>query len=75
MIMKDVINIDRYESRIEGKTVKYYAIKGKKEYLMPDCYSDMYTNDYLAIKLIKMTMPELYDTVSEHYIPLRTASI
>lgn len=73
--MEDVIYIDKYESKIEGKTVKYYAIKGKKEYPMPDCYSDMYTDDYLAIKKIKMTMPELYDTESEHYIPLRTAKL
>lgn len=73
--MDDVIYIDKYESRIENKTVRYYAIKGKKEYFMPDCYSDMYTDDYLAIKSVKMTMPELYDTVSEHYIPLRTAKI
>lgn len=40
---------------------------------MPDCYSDMYTDDYLAIKKVTMTMPELYDTVHEHYIPLRTS--
>lgn len=73
--MKDIINIDRYESRIENRAVKFYAIAGKKEYPMPDCYSDMYNDDYLAIRKVKMLMPELYDTVSEHYIPLRTAKL
>ena len=69
----DVINIDRYESRIVGKQVKYFAIKGKKEYPMPDCYSEMYTDDYLAITKKSMSMPELYDlTEPEHYMPLRT---
>lgn len=72
--MKDVIRIDKYESRIEGKTIRYYAVKGDKEYPMPDCYKDMYTDDYLAIKKTHMDMPTLYDTTEhEHYIPLRTA--
>lgn len=71
----DIINIDRYESRIEKGKIRYYAIKGKKEYPMPDCYKDMYNENYLAIAKKTMTMPELYDTESEHYMPLRTANI
>lgn len=69
----DVIHIDKYISKIENKTIKYYAVKGKKEYPMPDCYSDMYTNDYLAITKKTMKMPELYNAKAEHYMPLRTS--
>lgn len=69
----DIIRIDKYISKIVGKSIKYYAVKGKKEYPMPDCYSDMYNDDYLAITEKTMAMPELYETESKHYMPLRTS--
>ena len=67
------IKIDRYETRIVNGRIEYFAIAGKKEYPMPDCYKDMYNDRYLAIAKKTMEMPELFDTESEHYMPLRTA--
>lgn len=75
------IKIDKYETVLEqtseGTEVVYYAIAGKKKYKMPSCYKEMYTDDYLAIKERKLTMPELFgldETECVHYIPLRTKS-
>ena len=74
-----MIKIDKYESVLEqtplGAEVCYYAVAGKNRYKMPDCYKEMYTDDYLAIKERKMAMPELFgldETENVHYIPLRT---
>ena len=74
----EMITIDKYEAVLEGKEVKYYAVKGKTKYPMPECYSDMYTDDYLAITERSMERPELFDTdkgkcPAKHYIPLRTS--
>lgn len=74
----ETIKIDRYEAVLEGKDVRYYAVKGKNKYPMPSCYADMYTDDYLAITERELERPELFDTDKEkcpekHYIPLRTA--
>lgn len=73
------IKIDKYDTVLEqtpeGTEVCYYAIAGKKKYKMPSCYKDMYTDDYLAIKERKLTMPELFGLEEDqavHYIPLRT---
>lgn len=68
-----MIKIDKYEAEIERMNIVYYAIAGKKKYRMPDCYKDMYNDDYLAIEERTMERPELFDTVATHYIPLRTA--
>lgn len=68
-----MIVIDRYEATIENGGIVYYAIAGKKKYKMPDCYKDMYNDNYLAIEERTMERPELFDTVSPHYIPLRTS--
>lgn len=67
-----VIRIDKYQTEIEHGHIVYYAVKGKTKYKMPDCYSDMYNDDYLAIEERTMAQPELFDTVSTHYIPLLT---
>lgn len=69
----EVIKIDRYESRIVKGQIKIYAVAGKKEYPMPDCYMGMYDEDHLAIQSRHMDRPELYDAPEDHYIPLRTA--
>lgn len=66
-----MIEIDRYDAVIENGVIRYYALKGKKRYPMPDCYKEMYTEDYLAIEEKDMEMPELYATTSKHYIPMR----
>lgn len=71
----DCIKIDKYESVLESGRISYYAVAGKKKYPMPDCYKDMYTDDYLAIKETEVSMPELYDLKEgKHYIPLRTSA-
>lgn len=68
------MKIDRYESVIEDGEIHYYAVSGKKRYPMPDCYKDMYNDDYLAIEQRTMERPELFgeNTEATHYIPVRT---
>lgn len=73
MSSEGIIRIDRYESRIVKGAIKIFAIAGKKEYPMPDCYFGMYDDDHLAIIKRHMDRSELYDTEPEHYIPLCTA--
>lgn len=71
--MADIIKIDKYTTELGPRNqILYFAIKGKQKYPMPSCYADMYDDDHLAIQLQHMTMPELYDTTEEHYIPLLT---
>lgn len=73
-----MIELKRYEARIEkinGKPhVAYYAIPKKGEEIrMPDCYSDMYDDDHLAIEMQHLDRPELFDLdVSDVYAPLYT---
>ena len=72
--MSDTIKIDKYVTELGPRnTILYFAVKGKQKYPMPACYADMYDDEHLAIRPKKMDMPELYDTDTEHYIPLRTA--
>ena len=72
--MEGVIRIDGYVTELEGSTIRYYAVKGKKRYPMPECHKDMYDGDHLAIVKRTLERPELFDCEAEHYIPLRTAS-
>lgn len=67
-----VIKIDKYQTEIENGRIVYYAIAGKKKYKMPDCYSKMYTDEYLAIDERTMSQPELFDAPATHYYPLHT---
>lgn len=69
-----MIGIDRYECRKVNRQDVWYAIKGKKEFVMPSCYSEMYDDEHLAIREVTLTMPELYgdDVPPTHYQPLRT---
>ena len=71
--MADIIKIDRYITELgPHNQILYFAVKGKTKYPMPACYADMYDDDHLAIQIQHMTMPELFDTTEEHYIPLLT---
>lgn len=89
MIGMNITKIDRYEAVLEHGVIKYYAIKGKTKYPMPEAFKDMYTDDYLAIEEVTYTRPELYDltpnvaTDPQHpdymdacktYIPRRTSN-
>lgn len=68
------IPIEKYEAVIENGSIVYYAISGKKRYPMPDCYKEMYNDNYLMIEERVIERPELFDTTRTHYIPLRTGS-
>lgn len=69
-----LIAIERYEPRIEHGRIKTYAIAGKKEYPMPDAFTNMYDDEHLAIKLARSERPEMFGIeTSEYYIPLRTS--
>ncbi len=73
---REDIPIERYDARIVGGSIKYYAIgTDGKEYPMPDCYKEMYNDDYLVIRKKHMALPELFseDLDADHYIPIRTA--
>ena len=48
--MSKTISIDKYEAVLENGVIRYYAIKGKTKYPMPDAFKDMYTDDYLEIE-------------------------
>lgn len=68
-----MIEIDRYETRMEKGKPKWFAVKGKQSYPMPDAFSAMYTDDYLAIEKVSNPRSEMFDIKeSEYYIPLRT---
>jgi len=69
--MKDVIYIEKYTTELVGNTIRYYAVKGKNKYPMPEAYKDMYDDDHLAIMKRTLERPELFDCPEgEHYIPL-----
>lgn len=68
-----MIKIDKYESVIENGEIRFYAIKGKEKFPMPDCYKEMYDSEHLAIESVHRDYPELESTEPDHYIPLRTA--
>ena len=70
--MAVIIKIDRYISEIEHGKIVFYAVKGKQKYPMPDCYKNMYNENYLAIQERTMSQPELYDAPETHWIPLYT---
>lgn len=77
MTRKDIV-LDRYEARVEKGVVKYYAIDKKgNEYLMPEAFKEMYTNDYLEIRLTSSEMPQVFDLPEnkEYWIPIRTAPL
>ena len=76
--MKKDIVLDRYEARVEGGQVRYYAIDKKgNEYRMPEAFKEMYTNDYLEIRLTSSEMPQVFDLPenTEYWIPIRTAPL
>lgn len=70
--MKDVIRIDKYTTELVDGAIRYFAVKGKTRYLMPDAYKDMYDDRHLAIVKRTLERPELFDCEAEHYIPLFT---
>ena len=67
-----VIKIDRYEPKISGNKIKYYAVAGKKTYEMPDAYKSMYNDQHLAITERTLEMADVLDVPATHYIPLFT---
>ena len=72
--MGTTIKIDKYEAVLENGVIRYYAIKGKTKYPMPDAFKDMYTDDYLEIEETTYERPELFNLPdSKTYIPRRTS--
>ena len=71
----EIIFVKSYEAKLTpSRQVVYFAITAEgKEIPMPECYSDMYDNDHLAITKATRKFPSLYDEApEEHYIPLYT---
>lgn len=75
----NIIHIDKYDFktvRDKNGSVKteFYAVAGKTRYKMPEAFSDMYTEKYLAIKLVKALDSEVLgdELTSEYYIPIFT---
>lgn len=74
----EIIFVKSYEAKLTpSRQVAYFAITSEgKEIPMPDCYSDMYDNDHLAITKATRKFPSLYDEApEEHYIPLYTGGV
>lgn len=70
--MKDKIKIDKYETRLVKGRAKTYAIKGTKEYPIPDAFVSMCDDDHLAIAKSHTVIEELFGTEGDYYVPLRT---
>lgn len=71
-----MISIDRYECRKVNRLDKWFAIKGRKEYPMPSCYSDMYDDEHLAIRQVTVEFPSVFGLTEDeatHYQPLLTS--
>ena len=76
IVMSKTIPIDKYEAVLENGVIKYYAIKGKIKYRMPEAFKDMYTDDYLEIEETTYERPELFNLPdSKTYIPRRTSNV
>lgn len=81
MLPENVIELEKYETRIDDNgVVTYWAIpKDKKKYKdpveMPPCFKEMYTDKYLAITSVSNPRPEMIDEdlPGIFAIPLRTA--
>ena len=74
--MSKPISIDRYEAVLENGVIKYYAVKGKIKYRMPDAFKDMYTDDYLEIEETTYERPERFNlSDAKTYIPRRTSNV
>lgn len=74
--MNGIINIDRYETKIYGGVVRFYAVAGKKRILMPEAHKSMYDDQHLAVKKVESDSftQSLFglNPDEEYYIPLRT---
>lgn len=66
------IKIDRYETRLVKGEARTFAIKGEKEYYIPNAFVGMCDEDHLAIAQAQTVMAELFDTEDVYYVPLRT---
>lgn len=75
-IMNGIINIDRYETKIHGGVVRFYAVVGKKRILMPEAHKSMYDDQHLAIRQVQSDSftESLFglNPEEDYYIPLRT---
>lgn len=69
----DSIPIDRYEVRLENGQPVTYAVAGSDSYRMSSAYQEMYDDKHLAIRLRRLSMPEVLGAEAEEYIPLRTS--
>lgn len=69
-----MIALKKYDTVLEhGRPVTYAVTKSNKRILMPDCFSDMYDTDHLAIDTAHSDCPEVLGlTDSDYYIPLYT---
>lgn len=73
------IELSGYKTELVNGVVTYYAIPKDPNIApieMPDCFKEMYTSAYLAVKLVKGS--DHADTISEdltsdYHIPLRTS--
>ena len=76
--MRKDIELERYEARVDGGKVRYYAIDKKgNEYEMPEAFKEMYTDDYLQIRKTSSERPEVFNLPegSDYWIPIRTAPL
>jgi len=74
----EIIFVKSYKAELTpSRQVAYYAVtEDGKKIPMPDCYSDMYDDDHLAITKATRKFPSLYDEAPEqHYIPLYTGGV
>lgn len=77
--MNEPISIDRYTAEVVKSGSRMvpmvFAIAGKKKYPIAPAYHDMCDEEHLAIRLVELERPELYDIAEgvDVYIPLRTA--
>ena len=69
-----MIELKRYDTVLEhGRPVTYAITKTNKKILMPDAFSSMYNDDYLAIEQTRSECPEVLGVPDgAYYIPLYT---
>ena len=69
-----MIELKKYETVFEhGRPVTYAVTKTNKRIQMPEAFSDMYTDDYLAIEQVHSECPEVLGlTEADYHIPLYT---
>lgn len=69
-----MIELKKYDTVLEhGRPVTYAVTKTNKRILMPDAFSSMYNDDYLAIEQTHSDCPDVLGLPdNDYYIPLYT---